>query len=89
VDATGVPHAVANLADQPCRFLTVATPSGIEDFFRAQHDYLASLGDTPFDAQAFAGVACGDQPHPDTGGQPREARPSHSCLKDSGSGSCR
>ena len=39
----GVPHAVANLAGGPCRFLTVVTPSGIEDFFRGQRDYLASL----------------------------------------------
>ncbi len=26
-----VPHAVANLSDAPVRFLTVVTPSGIED----------------------------------------------------------
>jgi quercetin dioxygenase-like cupin family protein len=38
-----VPHAVANLSEAPCRFLTVVTPSGIEDFFRAQRDYLAGL----------------------------------------------
>ena len=38
-----VPHAVANLSPAPCRFLTVVTPSGIEDFFRAQSDYLAGL----------------------------------------------
>ncbi|HEU5108108.1 MAG TPA: cupin domain-containing protein [Micromonosporaceae bacterium] len=38
-----VPHAVANLAGTPCRFLTVVTPGGIEDFFRAQRDHLASL----------------------------------------------
>jgi quercetin dioxygenase-like cupin family protein len=38
-----VPHAVANLTGRPCRFITVVTPSGIEDFFRAQRDYLASL----------------------------------------------
>lgn len=38
-----VHHAVANLTDRPCRFLTVVTPSGIEDFFRAQRDYLVSL----------------------------------------------
>lgn len=38
-----VPHAVANLTGHPCRFITVVTPSGIEDFFRAQRDYLASL----------------------------------------------
>jgi uncharacterized cupin superfamily protein len=56
-----VPHAVANLAEQPCRFLTVVTPSGIEDFFRAQHDYLAALGDASFDPQAFANVPGGDE----------------------------
>lgn len=39
-----VPHAVANLGAGPCRFLTVVTPGGIEDFFRAQRDHLASLG---------------------------------------------
>ena len=39
----GVPHAVANLAAGPCRFLTVVTPAGIENFFRAQRDHLASL----------------------------------------------
>jgi quercetin dioxygenase-like cupin family protein len=38
-----VPHAVANLSSEPCRFMTVVTPAGIEDFFRAQRDYLASL----------------------------------------------
>lgn len=38
-----VPHAVANLSGSPCRFLTIVTPAGIEDFFRAQRDYLASL----------------------------------------------
>ena len=27
-----VPHAVANLSQEPCRFITVVTPSGIEDF---------------------------------------------------------
>ena len=55
------PHAVANLAEQTCRFLTVVTPSGIEDFFRAQHNYLASLGDNPFEPAAFAGVPGGHQ----------------------------
>ena len=38
-----VPHAVANLQQQACRFLTVVTPGGIEDFFRGQRDYLANL----------------------------------------------
>lgn len=38
-----VPHTVANLTHEPCRFLTVVTPSGIEDFFRGQRDYLATL----------------------------------------------
>jgi quercetin dioxygenase-like cupin family protein len=40
-----VPHAVANLTDRPVRFLTVVTPSGIEEYFRAQRDYLAGLGE--------------------------------------------
>lgn len=53
-----VPHAVANLSPNPCRFLTVVTPSGVEDFFRAQRDYLASLpvGSAP-DPDALAAVA--------------------------------
>lgn len=38
-----VPHAIANHSGSPCRFLTVVTPAGIEDFFRAQRDYLAGL----------------------------------------------
>lgn len=56
-----VPHAVANLAGLPCRFLTVVTPSGIEGFFRAQRDYLSALGpDAPFDAAAFSNVPGSD-----------------------------
>jgi quercetin dioxygenase-like cupin family protein len=52
-----VPHAVANLTDSPCRFLTVVTPSGIEDFFRAQRDYLVSLpSGTPPDPARLASV---------------------------------
>jgi quercetin dioxygenase-like cupin family protein len=52
-----VPHAIANLADQPCRFLTVITPSGIEGFFRAQRDYLASLpAGTPPDPARLAAI---------------------------------
>ena len=38
-----VPHAVANLTGKPCRFVTVVTPSGIKDFFRAQSNYIATL----------------------------------------------
>jgi quercetin dioxygenase-like cupin family protein len=56
-----VPHAVGNLSGQRCRFLTVVTPGGIEDFFRAQRDYLENLGDARFDGEAFANVAGGDQ----------------------------
>ncbi len=57
-----VPHAVANLADEPCRFLTLVTPSGIEDFFRHQRDYLATLppGSAP-DPLALAGVSGAEQ----------------------------
>ena len=52
-----VPHAVANLTDRPCRFLTVVTPSGIEDFFRAQRNYLVSLpAGTPPDPARLASV---------------------------------
>ena len=52
-----VPHAVANLSGRACRFVTVVTPAGIESFFRAQRDYLASLpaGVAP-DPQAFGTV---------------------------------
>jgi quercetin dioxygenase-like cupin family protein len=53
-----VPHAVANLTGDPCRFVTVATPSGIEDFFRAQRDYLHSLPDgAPADPMGLGTVA--------------------------------
>ncbi len=53
-----VPHAVANLTDEPCRFVTVATPSGIEDFFRAQRDYLQSIPDgAPPDPVVLSSVA--------------------------------
>lgn len=38
-----VPHAIAQTGPEPCRFITVVTPAGIEDFFRAQRDYLSSL----------------------------------------------
>ncbi len=56
-----VPHAVANLTDAPCRFVTVATPSGIEDFFRAQRDYLRSLPDgAPPDPGRLGTVAGAD-----------------------------
>jgi quercetin dioxygenase-like cupin family protein len=52
-----VPHAVANMCEEPVRFITVVTPSGIEDFFRAQRDYLASLSaDQPIDPAAFGSV---------------------------------
>jgi len=53
-----VPHAVANLTGEPCRFVTVATPSGIEDFFRAQRDYIATLpAGTPPDPLGLATVS--------------------------------
>ena len=38
-----VPHAVANLSGAQCRFLTIVTPGGIENLFRAQRDYFATL----------------------------------------------
>jgi quercetin dioxygenase-like cupin family protein len=51
------PHAIANLSTGACRFLTVVTPAGIEDFFRAQRDYLASVppGTAP-DSQALSNL---------------------------------
>ena len=57
-----VPHAVANLTDAPCRFVTVVTPSGIEDFFRGQRDYLAGLAPgVPPDPVGFAAVPGADR----------------------------
>jgi quercetin dioxygenase-like cupin family protein len=57
-----VPHAVANLTGKPCRFITVITPSGIEDFFRGQRDYLASLAPgSPPDPIGFAAVPGAEQ----------------------------
>ncbi|HET7689143.1 MAG TPA: cupin domain-containing protein [Nocardioidaceae bacterium] len=53
-----VPHAIANLSGSRARFLTIATPSGVEDFFRAQRDYLTSLpADTPPDPAVLGSVA--------------------------------
>lgn len=62
-----VPHAVANLSDEPCRFLTIVTPAGIEGFFRAQRDYLASLPPgAPPDPAAF-GALPGAESRPTVG----------------------
>jgi mannose-6-phosphate isomerase-like protein (cupin superfamily) len=62
-----VPHAVANLSDKPCRFLTIVTPAGIEDFFRAQRDYLASLPPgAPSDPAALSALP-GAQSRPTVG----------------------
>lgn len=53
-----VPHAIANLSTSPCRFLTIATPGGIEQMFRAQSAYLASLPPgTPPDRAAMGRLA--------------------------------
>lgn len=37
-----VPHAIAQAGTGPVRFLTVVSPAGIEDLFRAQRDLLAA-----------------------------------------------
>ena len=37
-----VPHAVAQAGTEPVRFLTVVTPAGLEDLFRAQRDLIAA-----------------------------------------------
>ena len=37
-----VPHAVAQTGTGPVRFLTVVTPAGLEDLFRAQRDLIAA-----------------------------------------------
>ena len=53
----GVPHAVANLSDAPARFVTVVTPGGIEEFFRAQRDYLTEVSSgRPFDPADLGSV---------------------------------
>lgn len=53
-----LPHAVSNLSGRPCRFFTVVTPGGIEDFFRAQRDYLQSLpGGQPPDPSDLAAIS--------------------------------
>jgi hypothetical protein len=59
-----VPHAIANLAEVPARFLTIVTPAGIEDFFRAQRDYLEGLqpGVAPDAAQLAALPGAADRP---------------------------
>lgn len=38
-----IPHAVANLSPNVCRFVGAAIPGGIEVLFRAQSRYLSSL----------------------------------------------
>jgi len=52
-----VPHAVANLTGKPCRFITVITPSGIEDFFPANaitwRPLLRGAHRTPSGSQLF------------------------------------
>ena len=56
-----VPHAVANLSGAPCRFLTIVTPSGIENYFRAQRDHIASLPTgVPLDPAAFSALPGAD-----------------------------
>jgi len=56
-----VPHAVANLSGEPCRFLTIVTPAGIESFFRAQRDHIASLpAGVPLDPAAFSALPGAD-----------------------------
>ena len=57
-----VPHAVANLRAPLCRFITVVTPSGIEDFFRGQRDYLMGLAEGAVaDPAALASVPGAEQ----------------------------
>ena len=55
-------HPVANLADESCRFLMIVTRPGIEDFFRAQRDYLATVppGRAP-DPTGMAAVSGAEQ----------------------------
>src|SRR3982751_6911924 len=57
----GVPHAIANHRASPARFLTIVTPAGIEEFFRAQRDYLAGVAlGASMDPAAMAAVAGGE-----------------------------
>jgi quercetin dioxygenase-like cupin family protein len=39
----GVPHTIASVSSEPCRFVTLATPGGLEELFKAQSEYFASL----------------------------------------------
>ncbi|HEY1333207.1 MAG TPA: cupin domain-containing protein [Myxococcaceae bacterium] len=39
----GVPHTIASGSSEPCRFVTLATPGGLEELFRVQSEYFASL----------------------------------------------
>lgn len=39
----GVPHTIASASSEPCRFVTLATPGGLEDLFKVQSEYFASL----------------------------------------------
>jgi quercetin dioxygenase-like cupin family protein len=39
----GVPHTIASSSSEACRFMTLATPGGLEALFKAQSDYFASL----------------------------------------------
>jgi hypothetical protein len=38
-----VPHTIASTSSEPCRFVTLATPGGLEELFKAQSEYFASL----------------------------------------------
>lgn len=38
-----IPHAIANLSQDVCRFVAAAVPGGIEVMFRAQSRYLCSI----------------------------------------------
>lgn len=39
----GVPHTIASASSHPCQFVTLATPGGLEQLFKAQSEYFASL----------------------------------------------
>jgi len=38
-----VPHTIASTSSEPCRFVTLATPGGLEELFKVQSEYFASL----------------------------------------------
>lgn len=47
MDAAGVPHVFANLSDAEVRTVGLLNPPGLEDMFREQAEYFATLQGLP------------------------------------------